>query len=146
MIGQRRRASFLRAKARTSTFSFSAAATICSAADGGSPGRIGGKFEANRPRAAGLDGGEISESVALYPDLERIDPDRSFDQIHAAPQLRPFVCGPTLGPQIPSMIAEGKLRAKRSNGLRLRHRRRAERGLGEARPARAERKAHYQHE
>ncbi len=33
--------------------------------------------------------GEISESVALYPDLERIDPDRSFDQIHAAPQLRP---------------------------------------------------------
>ena len=90
--------------------------------------------------------GEISESVALYPDLERIDPDRSFDQIHAAPQLRPFVCGPTLGPQIPSMIAEGKLRAKRSNGLRLRHRLRAERGPGEARLARVERKAHYQHE
>ncbi len=45
--------------------------------------------------------GEISESVALYPDLERIDPDRSFDQIHAAPQLRPFVCGPTLGSSDP---------------------------------------------
>jgi len=84
--------------------------------------------------------GEISESVALYPDLERIDPDRSFDQIHAAPQLRPSADRPW-GPQIPSMIAEGKLRANVPTG-----RRRAERGPGEARPARAERKAHYQHE
>ena len=60
--------------------------------------------------------GEISESVALYPDLERIDPDRSFDQIHAAPQLRPSADRPW-GPQIPSMIAEGKLRANVPTGF-----------------------------
>jgi hypothetical protein len=36
--------------------------------------------------------------------------------------------------------------SSRSNGLRLRHRRRAETGPGEARPARAERKEHRQHE
>jgi pimeloyl-ACP methyl ester carboxylesterase len=34
--------------------------------------------------------GDIRESLALYPDLERIDPDRSFDQVRAAPQLRPL--------------------------------------------------------
>ena len=60
--------------------------------------------------------GDISESVALYPDLERIDPDRSFDQIRAAPQLRPLPlivlsADRPWGPQIPSMIAEGKLPA-----------------------------------
>ena len=31
--------------------------------------------------------GDLRESLALYPDLERIDPDRSFDQIRAAPPL-----------------------------------------------------------
>jgi pimeloyl-ACP methyl ester carboxylesterase len=60
--------------------------------------------------------GEIRESLVLYPALERIDVDRSFDQVRVAPPLRPLpagrvVCGPTLGPQIPSMIAEGKLPA-----------------------------------
>jgi pimeloyl-ACP methyl ester carboxylesterase len=35
--------------------------------------------------------GDITESLALYPDLERIDPERSFDQIRAAPKLRPSV-------------------------------------------------------
>jgi pimeloyl-ACP methyl ester carboxylesterase len=29
--------------------------------------------------------GDIRESLALYPALERIDPDRSFDQVRAAP-------------------------------------------------------------
>ena len=60
--------------------------------------------------------GDISESVALYPDLERIDPDRSFDQIRVAPQLRPLPlivlsADRPWGPQIPSMIVEGKLPA-----------------------------------
>ena len=60
--------------------------------------------------------GEIAESVALYPDLERIDPDRSFDQIRAAPQLRPLPlivlsADRPWGPQISAMIAEGKLPA-----------------------------------
>ena len=58
--------------------------------------------------------GDIRESLALYPDLERIDPDRSFDQIRVAAPLRPL---PLIvlsayrpwGPQIPSIIAEGKL-------------------------------------
>jgi len=34
--------------------------------------------------------GDIRESLAHYPNLERIDPDRSFDQIRAAPQLGPL--------------------------------------------------------
>jgi pimeloyl-ACP methyl ester carboxylesterase len=58
--------------------------------------------------------GDVREDVAEYPDLERIDVDRSFDQMRAAPPLhqlslivlsadRPW------GPQVPSMIAVGKL-------------------------------------
>ena len=34
--------------------------------------------------------GDIRKSLALYPDLERIDPDRSFDQVRAAPPLKPL--------------------------------------------------------
>ena len=34
--------------------------------------------------------GEIRESLVLYPALERNDPDRSFDQMRAAPKLRPL--------------------------------------------------------
>jgi pimeloyl-ACP methyl ester carboxylesterase len=60
--------------------------------------------------------GDLRESLALYPDLERIDPDRSFDQIRAAPPLRPvplivLSADRPWGPQIPSMIAPGKLPA-----------------------------------
>jgi pimeloyl-ACP methyl ester carboxylesterase len=60
--------------------------------------------------------GDVRESVALYPALERIDVDRSFDQIRAAPPLRsiPLVvlsADRPWGPQVPSMIAAGKLAA-----------------------------------
>jgi pimeloyl-ACP methyl ester carboxylesterase len=60
--------------------------------------------------------GDITESLALYPDLERIDPERSFDQIRAAPKLRPLPlivlsADRPWGPQVPSMIAEGQLPA-----------------------------------
>jgi pimeloyl-ACP methyl ester carboxylesterase len=59
--------------------------------------------------------GDISESLALYPDLERIDPDRSFDQVRAAP-LHPIPlivlsADRPWGPQVPSMIASGILPA-----------------------------------
>ncbi len=58
--------------------------------------------------------GDIRESVALYPALERIDPDRSFDQMRAASPLRPLPlvvlsADRAWGPQIPSMIAAGVL-------------------------------------
>src|SRR6266404_6911368 len=58
--------------------------------------------------------GDVRESVALYPALERIDVDRSFNQIRAAPPLRsiPIVvlsADRPWGPQVPSMIAAGKL-------------------------------------
>jgi pimeloyl-ACP methyl ester carboxylesterase len=58
--------------------------------------------------------GDVRESVALYPALERIDVDRSFNQIRAAPPLRsiPLVvlsADRPWGPQVPSMIAAGKL-------------------------------------
>jgi pimeloyl-ACP methyl ester carboxylesterase len=60
--------------------------------------------------------GDMRESVALYPALERIDVDRSFNQIRAAPPLRslPLVvlsADRPWGPQVPSMIAAGKLPA-----------------------------------
>jgi pimeloyl-ACP methyl ester carboxylesterase len=60
--------------------------------------------------------GEIRESVALYPALERIDPDRSFDQVRAAPPLRPMPlvvlsADRPWGPQIPALIADGTLPA-----------------------------------
>jgi pimeloyl-ACP methyl ester carboxylesterase len=60
--------------------------------------------------------GDLRESLVLYPALERIDMDRSFDQVHAAPPLHtlPLVvlsADRPWGPQIPSMIAAGKLPA-----------------------------------
>jgi pimeloyl-ACP methyl ester carboxylesterase len=60
--------------------------------------------------------GEIRESLRLYPALERNDPDRSFDQMRAAPKLRPvplivLSADRPWGPQIPSMIASGALPA-----------------------------------
>ncbi|HEY4272900.1 MAG TPA: alpha/beta hydrolase [Candidatus Udaeobacter sp.] len=58
--------------------------------------------------------GDVKESLALYPALERIDPDRSFDQVRAAPPLRsiPLVvlsADRPWGPQVPSMIEAGIL-------------------------------------
>jgi pimeloyl-ACP methyl ester carboxylesterase len=60
--------------------------------------------------------GDVRESLALYPALERIDVDESFDQVRAAPPLRPLIlvvlsADRPWGPQIPPMIAEGKLPA-----------------------------------
>jgi pimeloyl-ACP methyl ester carboxylesterase len=60
--------------------------------------------------------GDVRESVALYPALERIDVDRSFNQIRTAPALPsvPLVvlsADRPWGPQVPPMIAAGKLPA-----------------------------------
>jgi pimeloyl-ACP methyl ester carboxylesterase len=60
--------------------------------------------------------GDIRESLRLYPALERIDPDRSFDQVRAASPLRPLPlivlsADRPWGPQVPSMIAAGVLPA-----------------------------------
>ena len=60
--------------------------------------------------------GDIRESLVLYPALERNDPDRSFDQVRAAPLLRPLPlvvlsADRPWGPQVPSMIAAGVLPA-----------------------------------
>src|SRR4029077_4705660 len=60
--------------------------------------------------------GDVRESVALYPALERIDVDRSLNQIRAAPPLRsiPLVvlsADRPWVPQVPSMIAAAKLTA-----------------------------------
>jgi pimeloyl-ACP methyl ester carboxylesterase len=58
--------------------------------------------------------GNVRESLVLYPALERIDADRSFDQIRAAPPLHPLPlvvlsADRAWGPQIPAMIAAGML-------------------------------------
>jgi pimeloyl-ACP methyl ester carboxylesterase len=60
--------------------------------------------------------GAIGESLALYPALERIDPDRSFDQVRAAPPLKPLPlivlsADRPWGPQVPALIANGTLPA-----------------------------------
>lgn len=60
--------------------------------------------------------GDVRESLLEYPALERIDVDRSFDQIRTAPRLRPMPlvvlsADRPWGPQIPSMIASGALPA-----------------------------------
>ena len=56
------------------------------------------------------------EDLALYPALERIDVDRSCEQIRAAPTLNPMPvvvlsADHPWGPQVPPMIAAGKLPA-----------------------------------
>lgn len=66
--------------------------------------------------------GEIRESVALYPALERIDPDRSFDQVRAAPPLKALPLAVLSadrpwGPLIPGMIADGTLPADTPPGF-----------------------------
>jgi pimeloyl-ACP methyl ester carboxylesterase len=58
--------------------------------------------------------GDTRESVTLYPALERIDPDRSFDQMRAAPPLSPLPlivlsADRPWGPQLPALIANGTL-------------------------------------
>jgi pimeloyl-ACP methyl ester carboxylesterase len=58
--------------------------------------------------------GDVWDSVVLYPALERIDVDRSFDQVGAAPPLRrlPLIvvsADRPWGPQIPAMLAQHKL-------------------------------------
>src|SRR6266513_4057243 len=60
--------------------------------------------------------GDVRESVALYPALERIDVDRSLKQVRAAQPLPsiPIVvlsADRPWGPQVPPMIAAGKLTA-----------------------------------
>jgi len=60
--------------------------------------------------------GDVRESLLEYPALERIDVDRSFDEIRKAPPLRPLPlvvlsADKPWGPQIPSMIASGALPA-----------------------------------
>jgi pimeloyl-ACP methyl ester carboxylesterase len=58
--------------------------------------------------------GDMREDLALYPAVEWIDPDRSFDQVRAAPPLpsMPLVvlsADRPWGPQIPPLIKAGKL-------------------------------------
>jgi pimeloyl-ACP methyl ester carboxylesterase len=60
--------------------------------------------------------GDVKESLVEYPALERIDVDRSFDEIRRAPRLHPLPlvvlsADRPWGPQIPSMIASGALPA-----------------------------------
>jgi pimeloyl-ACP methyl ester carboxylesterase len=60
--------------------------------------------------------GDVREDLVIYPALERIDVDKSLDQIRAAPPLgqMPLVvlsADRGWGPQVPAMIASGALPA-----------------------------------
>jgi pimeloyl-ACP methyl ester carboxylesterase len=58
--------------------------------------------------------GDMTEAIRVYPDIERIDPDPSFDQILAAPPLQPMPlvvlsADRPWGPLVPGFIADGML-------------------------------------
>jgi pimeloyl-ACP methyl ester carboxylesterase len=61
-----------------------------------------------------VDAGDLADSIAEYPDIERFDVDASFAQLRAAPKLRPmpFVllsADELLGPRFTDMIAAGEV-------------------------------------
>jgi pimeloyl-ACP methyl ester carboxylesterase len=60
--------------------------------------------------------GDMTESLKIYPALERADAERSFAQLLAAPPLRPMPlvvlsADHPWGPLLPGMIADGRLPA-----------------------------------
>jgi pimeloyl-ACP methyl ester carboxylesterase len=60
--------------------------------------------------------GDTRESVRLYPALEQLDVDRSFDQLLAAAPIKPMPlivlsADRPWGPQVPALIAKGELPA-----------------------------------
>jgi pimeloyl-ACP methyl ester carboxylesterase len=63
-----------------------------------------------------LAAGDVSEAPKDYPDRERMDIDKSFSQMRAAPSLRPMPlvvlsADRPWGPQLPGMIASGLVAA-----------------------------------
>jgi len=59
-----------------------------------------------------VDGADIADSLAEYPDIERFDIDATFASLRAAPAPRPMPlvvisADELLGPQFPAMIAAG---------------------------------------
>lgn len=60
--------------------------------------------------------GDLSESLAEYPDLEQLDTDSSFEEVRAAPPLQPLPlvvlsADQPWGPILPEMIASGAVSA-----------------------------------
>jgi pimeloyl-ACP methyl ester carboxylesterase len=60
--------------------------------------------------------GDIRESLRLYPALEQLDTDKSFDQLLAAAPIKPMPlivlsADRPWGPQVPALIAKGDLPA-----------------------------------
>src|SRR5262245_31841292 len=60
--------------------------------------------------------GDLTEALKVYPDIERVVADHSFDQVLAAPPLQPMPlivlsADHPWGPLVPEFIADGKLPA-----------------------------------
>ena len=58
--------------------------------------------------------GDLTETLKIYPDIERADADASFDQLLAAPPLQPMPlvvlsADRPWGPLVPGLIADGLL-------------------------------------
>ena len=56
----------------------------------------------------------MTETLKIYPEIEQLDADRSFDQLLAAPPLRPMPlvvlsADHPWGPLVPGLIADGTL-------------------------------------
>lgn len=58
--------------------------------------------------------GDLTETLKIYPDIERADADASFDELLAAPPLQPMPLAVLSadhpwGPLVPGFIADGRL-------------------------------------
>ena len=58
--------------------------------------------------------GDLTETLKIYPEIERDETDRSFDQLLAAPPMRPMPlvvlsADHPWGPLVPGLIADGSL-------------------------------------
>ena len=58
--------------------------------------------------------GDMTEALQLYPEIEQLDADRSFEELIAAPPLRPMPlvvlsADHPWGPLVPGFIADGVL-------------------------------------
>ena len=58
--------------------------------------------------------GDLTETLKIYPEIERDETDRSFDQLLAAPPMRPMPlvvlsADHPWGPLVPGFIADGSL-------------------------------------
>jgi pimeloyl-ACP methyl ester carboxylesterase len=94
--------------------------------------------------------GDLTETLKIYPDIERADADPSFDQLLAAPLLQPMPlvvlsADHPWGPLVPGFIADGSLPPDTPPDIGYVHGPGPEAGAGRTRRGCAGLQAHHQH-